>query len=113
MDFALSAKAQDYQHRLTDFMTELVLPAEASYHAYREEKGPKDHTVPPVVDVLGSAHPDATVADALAAALTALSPQGRPGVADLEVALLERARLPRRTFVRFDDARVAELLGES
>ena len=57
--------------------------------------------------------PDATVADALAAALTALSPQGRPGVADLEVALLERARLPRRTFVRFDDARVAELLGES
>ena len=50
MDFALSAKAQDYQHRLTEFMTELVLPAEASYHAYREEKGPKDHTVPPVVE---------------------------------------------------------------
>lgn len=52
MDFALSAKAQDYQHRLTEFMTELVLPAEASYHAYREEKGPKDHTVPPVVEEL-------------------------------------------------------------
>ena len=39
MDFALSAKAQDYQHRLTEFMTELVLPAEASYHAYREWHG--------------------------------------------------------------------------
>ncbi|MGX9669893.1 acyl-CoA dehydrogenase family protein [Mycobacterium sp. HM-7] len=48
----MSAKAQDYQHRLTEFMTELVLPAEASYHAYREEKGPKDHTVPPVVGEL-------------------------------------------------------------
>ncbi|WP_155900372.1 acyl-CoA dehydrogenase family protein [Mycolicibacterium sp. CBMA 226] len=52
MDFALSAKAQDYQSRLTEFMTELVLPAEASYHAYREEKGPNDHTVPPVVEEL-------------------------------------------------------------
>lgn len=46
MDFAMSAKAADYHSRLTDFMTEHVLPAEASYHAYREEKGPKDHTVP-------------------------------------------------------------------
>ena len=52
MDFALSAKAQDYQSRLIEFMTELVLPAEASYHAYREEKGPNDHTVPPVVEEL-------------------------------------------------------------
>ena len=52
MDFALSAKARDYQDRLTEFMTELVLPAEASYHAYRQEKGPQDHTVPPVVEEL-------------------------------------------------------------
>ena len=52
MDFALSAKAADYHSRLTDFMVEHVLPAEASYHAYREEKGPKDHTVPPVVEEL-------------------------------------------------------------
>lgn len=52
MDFALSAKAQDYQDRLTQFMTERVFPAEAAYHAYRTEKGPDDHTVPPVVEEL-------------------------------------------------------------
>ena len=52
MDFAMSAKAQDYHHRLTEFMVEHVLPAEAAYDAYREEKGPKDFTVPPVVEEL-------------------------------------------------------------
>ena len=52
MDFALSAKARDYQDRLTEFMTELVFPAEASYQAYRQEKGPDDHTVPPVIEEL-------------------------------------------------------------
>ncbi|WP_172800550.1 acyl-CoA dehydrogenase family protein [Mycobacterium sp. IS-1496] len=48
----MSAKAQDYHQRLTDFMTEYVFPAEADYHRYREEAGPKDHTVPPVVEDL-------------------------------------------------------------
>jgi acyl-CoA dehydrogenase len=52
MDFAMSAKGQDYHKRLTDFMTEFVFPAEASYDAYRHEKGPDDHTVPPVVEEL-------------------------------------------------------------
>jgi acyl-CoA dehydrogenase len=52
MDFAMSAKALDYHQRLTDFMTEYVFPAEADYHRYREEAGPKDHTVPPVVEDL-------------------------------------------------------------
>jgi acyl-CoA dehydrogenase len=52
MDFAMSAKGQDYHQRLTDFMTEFVFPAEASYDAYRHEKGPDDHTVPPVVEEL-------------------------------------------------------------
>jgi acyl-CoA dehydrogenase len=52
MDFAMSTKGQDYYDRLTDFMVEHVFPAEASYDAYREEKGPKDHTVPPVVEEL-------------------------------------------------------------
>lgn len=52
MDFALSAKARDYQDRLTEFMTELVFPAEGAYHAYRQDKGPGDHTVPPVVEEL-------------------------------------------------------------
>lgn len=48
----MSDKGQDYFNRLTDFMVEHVFPAEASYDAYREEKGPKDHTVPPVVEEL-------------------------------------------------------------
>lgn len=48
----MSAKGQDYYGRLTAFMTEHVFPAEASYDAYRHEKGPDDHTVPPVVEEL-------------------------------------------------------------
>ncbi|WP_370071353.1 acyl-CoA dehydrogenase family protein, partial [Mycobacterium sp. MAA66] len=48
----MSGRARDYQGRLIEFMTELVFPAEASYHAYREEMGPGDHTVPPVVEEL-------------------------------------------------------------
>jgi acyl-CoA dehydrogenase len=52
MDFAMSAKAQDYHKRLSAFMTEFVFPAEAEYHRYREEAGPKDHTVPPIVEEL-------------------------------------------------------------
>jgi acyl-CoA dehydrogenase len=52
MDFSMSAKAQDHHKRLTEFMTEFVFPAEASYDRYREDAGPKDHTVPPVVEEL-------------------------------------------------------------
>jgi acyl-CoA dehydrogenase len=52
MDFAMSAKAQDYHKRLSAFMTEFVFPAEAAYHQYRAEAGPTDHTVPPVVEEL-------------------------------------------------------------
>jgi acyl-CoA dehydrogenase len=52
MDFALSEKGQDYHKRLTDFMTEFVFPAEKDYDAYRHEKGPDDHTVPPVIEDL-------------------------------------------------------------
>ena len=48
----MSAKAQDHHKRLTEFMTEFVFPAEAEYDRYREEAGPKDHTVPPVVEEL-------------------------------------------------------------
>ncbi|HNM83701.1 MAG: acyl-CoA dehydrogenase family protein [Mycobacterium sp.] len=48
----MSAKAQDYHDRLTAFMVEHVFPAERAYDAYREEKGPKDFTVPPVVEEL-------------------------------------------------------------
>lgn len=52
MDFAMSAKGQDYYARLTAFMVDHVLPAEASYEAYRQKKERDDHTVPPVVEEL-------------------------------------------------------------
>jgi acyl-CoA dehydrogenase len=52
MDFAMSAKASDYHKRLTEFMTDYVFPAEADYDKYREEAGPNDHTVPPVIEEL-------------------------------------------------------------
>ena len=52
MDFAPSAKAQDYLDRLKAFMAERVFPAEVEYEAYRREKGRDDHTLPPVVEEL-------------------------------------------------------------
>jgi acyl-CoA dehydrogenase len=52
MDFSMSAKAQDYHKRLSAFMTEFVFPAEAEYDRYRLERGPGDHTVPPVIEDL-------------------------------------------------------------
>jgi acyl-CoA dehydrogenase len=52
MDFAMSAKASDYHKRLSEFITDYVFPAEADYDKYREEVGPHDHTVPPVVEEL-------------------------------------------------------------
>ena len=52
MDFEPSAKAKDYKARLQDFMDTRVFPAEAAYEEYRREKGPADHTVPPVVEEL-------------------------------------------------------------
>ena len=48
----MSAKAADYHQRLTEFMVEHVLPAEKTYDEYRAEAGPKDFTVPPVVEEL-------------------------------------------------------------
>jgi acyl-CoA dehydrogenase len=52
VDFELSAKAQDYHARVKDFMDTRVLPAEVAYEEYRREKGPDDHTLPPVVEEL-------------------------------------------------------------
>ncbi|MEX2291096.1 MAG: acyl-CoA dehydrogenase family protein [Mycobacteriales bacterium] len=52
MDFEHSAKAQDYLGRLQDFMDASVFPAEQAYEQYRHEKGPADHTLPPVVEEL-------------------------------------------------------------
>jgi acyl-CoA dehydrogenase len=52
MDFARSTKVEDYHKRLSDFMTAYVFPAEAEYDRYRQEAGPHDHTVPPIVEEL-------------------------------------------------------------
>jgi acyl-CoA dehydrogenase len=52
MDFAMSARANDYHKRLSDFMTEHVFSAEADYERYRRNAGPDDHTVPPIVEEL-------------------------------------------------------------
>ena len=48
----MSAKAADYHKRLSAFMTDFVFPAEAEYDRYRMEKGPGDHTLPPVIEEL-------------------------------------------------------------
>jgi len=48
----MSAKAADYHKRLTAFMTDFVFPAEAEYDRCRMEKGPGDHTLPPVIEEL-------------------------------------------------------------
>ncbi|WP_428343324.1 acyl-CoA dehydrogenase family protein [Mycobacterium sp.] len=48
----MSAKASDYHKRLSEFITDYVFPAEAEYDKYREEVGPHDHTVPPVIEDL-------------------------------------------------------------
>ncbi|UGT94549.1 acyl-CoA dehydrogenase family protein [Mycobacterium ostraviense] len=48
----MSAKAVDYHQRLSDFMTEHVFPAESDYERYRNEAGPDDHTVPPIIEEL-------------------------------------------------------------
>ncbi len=52
MDFARSAKANDYHKRLSEFIVELVFPAEAEYDRYRHDAGPHDHSVPPIIEEL-------------------------------------------------------------
>jgi acyl-CoA dehydrogenase len=47
-----SAKARELHARLVEFMRDDVLPAEAAYHAFREEKGDHDTTMPPVLEDL-------------------------------------------------------------
>jgi len=44
VDFDHSATAQDYIGRMQDFLDSRILPAEAEYEAYRNEKGREDHT---------------------------------------------------------------------
>jgi len=52
MDFAPSPRAQELSAQMWDFLNERILPSEAVYDAYREQVGPNDHTLPPVVEEL-------------------------------------------------------------
>ncbi|MEJ2867408.1 acyl-CoA dehydrogenase family protein [Actinomycetospora sp. OC33-EN08] len=54
MDFAPSAAAADYTKRMRAFLEESILPAEAEYDAFRDERRgtPAEHELPPVVETL-------------------------------------------------------------
>jgi acyl-CoA dehydrogenase len=54
VDFAPSAVADDYTKRMRAFLDESILPAEAEYDAYREERRgtPAEHDLPPVMETL-------------------------------------------------------------
>jgi acyl-CoA dehydrogenase len=52
VDFAPSAKAQDYVARMQDFLETRIVPAEHEYEEFRRAQGYGDHTVPPVVEKL-------------------------------------------------------------
>ena len=56
MDFALSAKADDHAKRMRAFLEESILPIEAEYEAWREQRRgtPAEHDLPPVVETLKS-----------------------------------------------------------
>lgn len=68
----------------------------------------------PIVEALqNSCDADGSLAEALRAAVTALRTDGDVSLGELEVALLDRSRLDRRrTFVRLDDRRITELVGD-
>ena len=55
MDLALSPRAAEQLARLEEFIRERVCPAEPVYAAQRAAAGPRDHTLPPVVEELKSA----------------------------------------------------------
>ena len=52
MDFSPSPRVQELSAQMWDFLNDRVLPAEAAYDAYREQAGPGDHTLPPIVEEL-------------------------------------------------------------
>jgi acyl-CoA dehydrogenase len=49
---APSARAVELYDELVDFMRAEVFPGEAAYESYRDEAGPGDHSVPPVIEEL-------------------------------------------------------------
>src|SRR5690606_5360740 len=55
MDFAFSEKVQDYRRRLTEFMEELVYPAEPVYRRQMAEAGDPHHHPQIIEDLKGEA----------------------------------------------------------
>ncbi|WP_448623516.1 acyl-CoA dehydrogenase family protein [Geodermatophilus sp. URMC 64] len=52
LDLRPSPRAMELRQRLVDFMHSDVFPAERAYEEHRDRVGPKDSTVPPVVEEL-------------------------------------------------------------
>jgi acyl-CoA dehydrogenase len=52
VDFSMSPQAAELHDRLSRFLHERVVPSEAEYDRFRAERGPDDHTLPPVVERL-------------------------------------------------------------
>jgi acyl-CoA dehydrogenase len=52
VDFAPTAKAQDYVTRMQDFLDSRIVPAEKEYEEFRRSQGHGDNIVPPVVEKL-------------------------------------------------------------
>lgn len=53
-DLQFSPRGVALRDQLIDFMNEHVFPAETAYHSFRADRGPEDHTLPPVVEDLKS-----------------------------------------------------------
>lgn len=51
-DLRPTERGRELCDRMVEFMNDEVFPAEAEYHRFRENAGPSDHTVPPVVEEL-------------------------------------------------------------
>ena len=67
----------------------------------------------PVIGAMRDRHDaNGSLAGALRAAVAALRTGGAVNAGELEVALLDRSRLGRRTFVRLDGRRIAGLMGD-
>lgn len=52
LDLSPTARGLELRRNMAEFMNDHVFPAEAAYARYRAERGPGDHTLPPVVEDL-------------------------------------------------------------
>jgi acyl-CoA dehydrogenase len=52
LDLSPTVRGRELRENMAEFMNDHVFPAEADYARYRAERGPADHTLPPVVEDL-------------------------------------------------------------